>query len=68
MVPSDINIITQAFSELSRAKTLISSAETRLTTALNSSGEKTYVEIDNLNAAIAAVKNVLTELSKVKLS
>jgi hypothetical protein len=68
MVPNDINIITQAFSELSRAKALISSAEARLTSALNSTGEKTYVEIDNLNAAIAAVKNVLTELSKVKIS
>jgi hypothetical protein len=42
MVPNDINIITQAFSELSRAKALISSAEARLTSALNSTGEKTY--------------------------
>jgi hypothetical protein len=67
MVPSDINIINQAFSELSRAKSLIVSAETRLTSAVNSNGEKTYVEIDNINAAIAAVKNVLTELSKVKM-
>jgi prefoldin subunit 5 len=56
MVPNDINILTQAASEITRAKNLIASAEARMTSVLNSGNEKTYVEIDDLNAAIASVK------------
>jgi hypothetical protein len=67
MVPNDINILTQAASEITRAKNLIASAEARMTSVLNSGNEKTYVEIDDLNAAIASVKNILKELIKVKL-
>jgi hypothetical protein len=67
MVPNDINILTQAASEITRAKNLIASAEARMTNVLNSGNEKTYVEIDDLNAAIASVKNILKELIKVKL-
>jgi hypothetical protein len=67
MVPNDINIITQAASEINRAKNLIASAEARVTGVLNSGNEKTYVEIDNLNAAIVDLKNVLKELVKIKV-
>jgi hypothetical protein len=67
MVPNDINIITQAASEIARAKNLIASAEARVTGVLNSGNEKTYVEIDNLNAAVADLKNVLKELVKIKV-
>lgn len=67
MTPNDINILTQAASELTRAKNLIASAEARLTNVLNSGNEKTYVEIDDLNAAINNVKSILKELAKVKL-
>jgi len=66
MVPNDVNILTQAMSEITRAKNLLGSAESRLTGVLNSGNPKTYVEIDDINAAIASMKEVLKELVKVK--
>jgi hypothetical protein len=67
MVPNDINILTQAASEITRAKNLIASAEARVTGVLNSGNPKTYVEEDDLNAAIKGLKAALKELVQVKL-
>lgn len=67
MVPNDIDILTQAVSEIGRAKKLIESAGARLRNVLNSGSQKSNSEVEDINDAIANIKVALSELGKIKL-
>ena len=67
MVPNDIDILTQAVSEIGRAMKLIVSAKSRLDNVLNSGNPKTDYEVADINAAIENLNKGMLELSKVKL-
>jgi hypothetical protein len=67
MVPNDIDIITQAASEISRAMRLISSAQSRLNNVLTSGNPKTDYEVADINSALNSLKGGMLELSKIKL-
>ena len=67
MVPNDINILTQALSEINRGKNILSSADSRLNGVLTSGNPKSNSEVADINSAIAIIKEALQELNKIKL-
>jgi hypothetical protein len=67
MTPNDNDILTQAVSEIARAKKLMDSAGARLRNVLNSGSPKSNSEVEDITSAITNIKDGLTELGKIKI-